>query len=526
MAEPSQKQIDNLLAKAIDQRLDENEIPRFEQLLLENSDARDIYLNLAVLSSYLEIDCQTRDMLVQVIGELDAAEETEAAAKADLSSPRRRLGSAADAIHWRRHPARFLTVVLLLTVMGWLGLFAVMRPGLDEERPMAVVPQIDEVLPAVARLSGTRDCQWASAGRRLQLGQVVRKGQRFELLSGVAKFTYRSGTELLVEGPAKFTFRDEGDVSFDVGRLVAFVPRQAIGFSVHTSVAVITDLGTRFAVAVDPQGKTAAHVFEGMIELAAHGRTYVLTAGSAMYVDGQKTAMADADPKSFREIVTYSTGTAAIVWSDARDFMGPSDILGEGRLVLAINGGTAGSMVHGVKFKPERLLGRVARGGLAGHTTGDEALDKLLDEFTYGGGETTLFALKGLMPGKTYKVQLIYCDGRQGPSSKPSPANRPMIYGDGHHPQNTVCLNNNVVTSDDGPFGQYAIGTFVAEQSAQTITIRTAGAPNAHLSAVVVREARAEEEGAGSGEYRTRRLLVPKPKLGNQEKNTKATLRP
>ncbi len=500
MAEPSQKQIDNLLARVADDRLGDDDLRRLEQLLLSDADARGAYLGLTVLNSYLEIDFQARDMLVQVIGELDGLDEAKEAAASQPVSPRRRLGSAADAIHWRRHPARFLGVVLLLTVMGWLGLFAVMRPGLDEERPVAAVPPIDKVPPAVARLSGTRDCRWAPSGRNLQLGQVVRKGQQFELLSGVAKFTYRSGAELLVEGPAEFTFCDEGDVSFDVGCLVAFVPRQAIGFSVHTPVAVITDLGTRFAVAVDPQGKTAAHVFEGMIELAAHGRTYVLTAGAAMYVDGQKTAMAEADPESFREIVTYSSGTAAIDWGDAQDFTGPNDILNEGHLVLAINGGTAGPMVHGVKFKPEHLLGRVAQGGLAGHTTGDEALDKFLDGFTYGGGETTSFAIKGLMPGKTYKVQLIYCDGRGGTSSMPSPANRPMIYGDGHHPQNTVCLNNNAVTSDDGPFGQFAIGTFVAERSSQTITIRTAGAPNAHLSAVVVREAGTEEERAGSVE--------------------------
>ena len=70
-----------------------------------------------------------------------------------------------------------------------------------------------------------------------------------------------------IEGPAEFTPRSADRIEFVRGRLVAYVPRQARGFTVGTPSAEVVDLGTEFGVEVDAQGGTDLHVIRGRVEV-------------------------------------------------------------------------------------------------------------------------------------------------------------------------------------------------------------------------------------------------------------------
>ena len=116
-------------------------------------------------------------------------------------------------------------------------------------------------------------------------------GQAYELASGLVNIELARGTRVAVEGPAVWRFVSDRHLQLDAGRIVAQVPRAAIGFTVVTPEAMIVDLGTEFGVEVDGQGRTDLHVIRGQVEIqsapqtaAAPQRGRRVSAGEAMRV--------------------------------------------------------------------------------------------------------------------------------------------------------------------------------------------------------------------------------------------------
>lgn len=171
---------------------------------------------------------------------------------------------------------------------------------------------------------------------------------------------------------------------------------------------------------------------------------------------------------------------ASIAWSAARDTAAAIDIETSGTLVEAINATGSGSSatVNGVLFSASDALLDRSFGGdtLDGQTTGDPDLDGLVGRFDFGNGTSTSIVLADglLTPGSDYLVQIFFtdlrgcCDGRD------------MTFGDGLGSE--VDLN-----ATGGGFGQYAIGTFTADGTGQTLTLRTNGFGNAHITGYQVR---------------------------------------
>ena len=50
------------------------------------------------------------------------------------------------------------------------------------------------------------------------------------------------------------------------GKVTANVPPRAIGFRIDTPDMEVIDLGTEFALRVDPAGESRLHVLEGEVE--------------------------------------------------------------------------------------------------------------------------------------------------------------------------------------------------------------------------------------------------------------------
>lgn len=174
---------------------------------------------------------------------------------------------------------------------------------------------------------------------------------------------------------------------------------------------------------------------------------------------------------------------APILWADAMNTQGPSDVVTFGTLVEAVNAtASAGTTsVNGVEFaNVAELIGGDFSGALAGGTTGDAGYNALLNTFSFGGGTSTSIELaSGLLAGGSqYILQVWYTDLRSCCSG------RVMTFsGDGGA---TVDVSASG-TGQDAALGQYALGLFTADSSSQTLNLATNGFANAHVSGYQVR---------------------------------------
>lgn len=187
-------------------------------------------------------------------------------------------------------------------------------------------------------------------------------------------------------------------------------------------------------------------------------------------------------------LVGITVGTpllaAPISWASASDTADPSVILTEGSLVEALNGTAATGLVtvNGVDFSPTNALlpNSAASVALAGRSTLDPGLDRLLNNVEFGGGTSTAITVGGgeLVVGQAYSIQLFFTDLRSCCSS------RVMTFGDGEG--NTVNVR---ASGAPGSFGQNVTGTFVADGTIQTINLVANGFGNVHLNGYQVRSA-------------------------------------
>jgi len=170
---------------------------------------------------------------------------------------------------------------------------------------------------------------------------------------------------------------------------------------------------------------------------------------------------------------------APITWDTAQDSSGSGDVSTNGSVVEAVNLTSAAGtiIVNGVEFtNSDSIFPNSARPEidfLAGETTGDSDYDALLEGLDYGGGASFSFDLENLVVGVLYEIQVWFADLRDCCSG------RNMYYGDG---VTSVMLN-----ASAGGFGQYAIGSFVADSTGQALYLQADGFPNVHLTAYQVR---------------------------------------
>jgi hypothetical protein len=91
---------------------------------------------------------------------------------------------------------------------------------------------------------------------------------RLRLRSGSATLVFVNGVVLTLEGPADVDLISVDRVFSRRGKLRALVPKGAEGFVIATPGSAVVDLGTEFALNVEPDGRTRVMVFEGEVEAA------------------------------------------------------------------------------------------------------------------------------------------------------------------------------------------------------------------------------------------------------------------
>jgi hypothetical protein len=176
-------------------------------------------------------------------------------------------------------------------------------------------------------------------------------------------------------------------------------------------------------------------------------------------------------------IVSVSSQAGVINWGSATDVSSASDVINTGTLIQALNAGADGvasnQMVNNVQFTGiSTLLNRSNPVDVFSGTTGDAGYDAILSQIDYGGG-TNLVSLQvgggNLIDTAEYMIQVWYLDH--------ATPGRVVPVGDGES-ANKVDLNGS---------GQFAIGTFTADGSTQTMTIESPGYGQAHITAFQVR---------------------------------------
>jgi hypothetical protein len=279
------------------------------------------------------------------------------------------------------------------------------------------LPKIDQI----GRITGMIDCVWeqgpkgnddrslrtvlgghdSPTGVSRNLNSPVSRGDRFALRAGLLEITYNTGAKVVLQGPVTFEPTSEHGGHLAIGKLAAQLQRDSRtavrgsasktpSFAITTPTAIVTDLGTEFAVEVSIDGKTASHVFQGVIEVQAKGdgkhptgEAIRLTKNESALVtvasDGTKTVMRSPliDPKTFVRIGNFAQLSSSVQKKTFLHWQTYRDKLRKDPSLLAY---------YDFQLKPGSpgLLPNVA-------ANGDKTLDGVVENATWSTGR---------MPGK------------------------------------------------------------------------------------------------------------------------------
>lgn len=90
--------------------------------------------------------------------------------------------------------------------------------------------------------------------------------QWIKLASGVAQIDFNRGARVVLEGPAEFQLVSDNEGVLRRGKLRAFVPQSAHGFTVRGNGFTVVDHGTEFGVIADANPEV--HVFTGKVAVS------------------------------------------------------------------------------------------------------------------------------------------------------------------------------------------------------------------------------------------------------------------
>lgn len=191
-------------------------------------------------------------------------------------------------------------------------------PQFAEQEPATKKPSASKG-DVVATLTAEDESRWRTGvgDNRLPVGLQLRKGQVLDLLSGTAELQFTDGAVVTLEGPTQFAVQSGAVGKLDRGRLLADVPKSAIGFTIHTPQMKVVDLGTEFGVFVDPRGNSEVHVFRGSVDATeqkgeTNGKPIRLFAGDALRTasdlpEATRMAAARTEFKRPRQLTTGQT---------------------------------------------------------------------------------------------------------------------------------------------------------------------------------------------------------------------------
>jgi len=245
-------------------RLTEVELDTLNQLLADDAEARRQYIQ----QIHLHVSLQ------HAVGNQRSTIRVQPETKPTLPALSRVEGRRSRSV-WYATMALAAAVILTTGVALTVLLFS------DSTTPNADANGSSQ---GIALLPDLDNATFADAATPAVLGsELPREPLRLE--SGRAQVMFKSGAVVEIMGPSDFQALGPNQGQLTHGTVVAFVPPSAQGFTITTPRGIeVIDLGTRFALRVEPGGQTRVDVLSGRVILSLDGQGRTLSAGQAMAV--------------------------------------------------------------------------------------------------------------------------------------------------------------------------------------------------------------------------------------------------
>jgi len=157
-------------------------------------------------------------------------------------------------------------------------------------------PSLERGVAVASGISGEVKFQ----GRSVEVGEAIGAGT-LKLDSGLVELEFYRGARVTIAGPAELELVSSSKAICHSGKIRAYVPVVARGFTILTPESEVVDLGTEFSLEVTPSGATEVHVMDGEVEVyegrQRAGAPKLITADKAMRIQG--TGSWEAIPPAF-----------------------------------------------------------------------------------------------------------------------------------------------------------------------------------------------------------------------------------
>ena len=283
---------------------DENELPSREELLNKAIEEDEKYRSKRELE---EAKRKAEEQRQQAERKREEAEQAaEKAFTKFIHDERRRQEKLAYKLYKARQRLMIigigsLAACLIVVFTIWI------HTKLTTQLPVASQPVAP---PMVASITQVRNAQWANLNTPVVEGESLIPSKMF-LRRGWVELTLLEGARVTLEAPVHIELIDANKMHLIQGRLAAYVPPEAFGFTVETLNSSIKDIGTDFGIHVTRTGESNIHVFQGEVVLypgrnkAARTRREVVKVGQAKRINaaGAKVEEIIADSGAFQRYV-------------------------------------------------------------------------------------------------------------------------------------------------------------------------------------------------------------------------------
>ncbi|MDF1711646.1 MAG: FecR domain-containing protein [Akkermansiaceae bacterium] len=233
------KELETAILDLLDGRLHGKRAEKLHRLLLNDAEARSLYLSYVRLHGALE----TSDFKQPIVDSWEL-EPT------DQPQPKR---------HWNR--LSWSIAALIMVGLG-CGIFLLNRGTSIPETLHAYEPGKEAVFTVRHQ-----------DGKAKPAGKFLTTGSRLTIESGKVECWINQGIHAVIEGPADLIVQDTNRIDLSEGKAWFQVAEGAEGFTVRTPEAEIVDLGTEFGIIVGEIGEDEVHVFQGRVSVKGTGHS-------------------------------------------------------------------------------------------------------------------------------------------------------------------------------------------------------------------------------------------------------------
>ena len=227
----------HLISALIDENITSEEMNELNELLKDSPEALEMYLSMtkidmemhqdsSLLSHYSDIKPQVKEELPETLDRLKKS------------------------------------LRLFQLVAAFLIAFIAINQLAFRDQPIKQVVNVDSALVLAHVLKVSEDLEWSKA--ETKVGDPIAK-EVLVIQKGSINLKYENGAEIKLVGPAEYKLHDQDSATLSYGQLAARIPEAAQGFTIDAPKALITDLGTEFALNVNKQGESKIFVYEGEV---------------------------------------------------------------------------------------------------------------------------------------------------------------------------------------------------------------------------------------------------------------------